>query len=210
MPALAAIPHSTEEIRTSPTRWLVLAVMSLGIFLILVDNTIVNTALPAISRDLSASTSTLQWVIDSYTLVLAGLLLLVASAMDLLDGALARLTDQASRFGAVLDSTSDRLAESVVLLGLLVLYFDDDSAVGVVLVFLVLVASFMVSYLRARGEGLGFRSDVGLMTRPERIIVLAIGMIVSQVLVALAIIFVLSTFTAGQRFHHLWRETTRS
>ena len=82
MPALAAIPHSAEEIRTSPTRWLVLAVMSLGIFLILVDNTIVNTALPAISRDLSASTSTLQWVIDSYTLVLAGLLLLGGTIGD--------------------------------------------------------------------------------------------------------------------------------
>jgi len=82
MPALAAIPHSAKEIRTSPMRWLVLAVMSLGIFLILVDNTIVNTALPAISRDLGASTSTLQWVIDSYTLVLAGLLLLGGSIGD--------------------------------------------------------------------------------------------------------------------------------
>ena len=138
----------------------------------------------------------------------AGLLLLVASTMDLLDGALARLTDRASRFGAVLDSTADRLAEAAILLGLLVLYFDDESAEGVVLVFLVLVASFMVSYLRARGEGLGLRSDVGLMTRPERVIVLAIGMVVNQVLIALAIILVLSTFTAGQRFRHLWRETT--
>lgn len=82
MPAVAAIPHSAEEIRTSPTRWLVLAVMSLGIFLILVDNTIVNTALPAISRDLGASTSTLQWVVDSYTLVLAGLLLLGGTIGD--------------------------------------------------------------------------------------------------------------------------------
>ena len=138
----------------------------------------------------------------------AGLLLLVASGMDMLDGALARLTNQESRFGAVLDSTSDRLAESVVLLGLLVLYFNDVSVEGVVLVFLVLVASFMVSYLRARGEGLGFRSNVGLMTRPERVIVLAMGMVLNQAFVALAIIFVLSTFTAGQRFRHLWRETT--
>ena len=82
MPALAAIPHSADEMKTSPMRWLVLAVMSLGIFLILVDNTIVNTALPAISRDLGASTSTLQWVIDSYTLVLAGLLLLGGTIGD--------------------------------------------------------------------------------------------------------------------------------
>lgn len=139
----------------------------------------------------------------------AGLLLLVASAMDLLDGALARLTDQVSRFGALLDSTFDRLAEAMILLGLLVLFFTNESTAGVLLVFLVLVASFMVSYLRARGEALGFRSDVGLMTRPERVIVLAIGMVVNQVLVALAIILLLSTFTAGQRFRHLWRETTK-
>ena len=138
----------------------------------------------------------------------AGLLLLVASAMDLLDGALARLTDQVSRFGALLDSTFDRLAEAIVLLGLLVLSFINESATGVLLVFLVLVASFMVSYLRARGEALGLRGDVGLMTRPERVIALAIGMIANQVLVALAIILLLSTFTAGQRFLHLWRETT--
>lgn len=71
-----------EDLRNSPKRWLVLAVMSLGIFLILVDNTIVNTALPAISRDLGASTSTLQWVVDSYTLVLAGLLLLGGTIGD--------------------------------------------------------------------------------------------------------------------------------
>ena len=140
----------------------------------------------------------------------AGLLLVAASALDMLDGALARLTGRESRFGALLDSTSDRLAEAAVLLGLVVLYLRDDSAVGVVLAFLVLVASFMVSYLRARGEGLGIRGDVGLMTRPERVIVLAIGLLANQVIAALAIILLFSMFTAGQRFHHVWRETRGS
>ena len=139
----------------------------------------------------------------------AGLVLLAASALDMLDGALARLTGQESRFGALLDSASDRLAEAAVLLGILVFYLNDDSTAEVVLAFLVLVASFMVSYLRARGEGLGIRSNVGIMTRPERVIVLAFGMVVDQVLAALAIILLLSVFTAGQRFHHLWRETRK-
>ena len=139
----------------------------------------------------------------------AGLVLLAASALDMLDGALARLTGQESRFGALLDSASDRLAEAAVLLGILVFYLNDDSTSEVVLAFLVLVASFMVSYLRARGEGLGIRSNVGIMTRPERVIVLAFGMVVDQVLAALAIILLLSVFTAGQRFHHLWRETRK-
>ena len=137
----------------------------------------------------------------------AGLLLLLASAVDMLDGALARLTGTESRFGALIDSVSDRLGEAAVLFGLLVLFFNDESATGVVLVFLAMVASFMVSYLRARGEGLGIRSDVGFMTRPERMVVLAVGMLVGHILVPLGIIVVLSTITAGQRLHHVWRQT---
>ena len=137
----------------------------------------------------------------------AGLLLLVASTLDLLDGALARLTGRESTFGALLDSLSDRLGEAAVLFGLLVLFFNDESATGVFLVSLTMVASFMVSYLRARGEGLGIRSDVGIMTRPERMVVLTVGMLVGHVLVPLGIILVLSTVTVGQRLHHLWRQT---
>ncbi len=137
----------------------------------------------------------------------AGLLLLVASALDMLDGALARLTGRESTFGALLDSVSDRLGEAAVLLGLLVLFYNDESSTGVALVSLTLVASFMVSYLRARGEGLGIRSDVGIMTRPERMVVLIVGMLVGHMLVPLGIILALSTVTVGQRLHHLWRQT---
>ena len=137
----------------------------------------------------------------------AGLLLLLASAVDMLDGALARLTGRESRFGALLDSVSDRLGEAAVLFGLLVLFFNDESTAGVVLVFLAMVASFMVSYLRARGEGLSIRSDVGIITRPERMVVLIVGMLVGHLLVPLGIIVTLSTVTVGQRLHHLWRQT---
>lgn len=139
--------------------------------------------------------------------LVAGILLLVAGAMDMLDGALARLTGTATKFGAVLDSASDRFAEAAVLLGLLLLYLRNDSDNSVTLVFLVLVTSFMVSYLRSRGEGLGIRSNVGLMQRPERVVVLAAGFMVDQVQIALGIILILSTFTIVQRFWHLWRET---
>jgi CDP-diacylglycerol--glycerol-3-phosphate 3-phosphatidyltransferase len=139
--------------------------------------------------------------------LIAGILLLVAGVMDMLDGALARLTGTATKFGAVLDSTSDRFAEAAVLLGLLLLYLRNDSDSEVTLVFLVLVTSFMVSYLRSRGEGLGIRSNVGLMQRPERVVVLAAGFMVDQVQIALGIILLLSTLTIVQRFWHLWKET---
>ena len=138
----------------------------------------------------------------------AGVVFLLASALDMLDGALARLTGQVSRFGAALDSVADRLAEALLLLGLLLYYLGEDNGAGVVLVFLALVASYMVSYLRARGEGLGITmKETGLVTRTERVIVLVVGLVVNQVLAALAIVLVLSVFASGQRMYHLWRCT---
>ncbi|MEK7778301.1 MAG: CDP-alcohol phosphatidyltransferase family protein, partial [Chloroflexota bacterium] len=98
-----------------------------------------------------------------------GLLLLVASALDMADGALARLQGGTTAVGALLDSTSDRISEAVVLLGLVVFYISPLSIPEVLLVFLALVGSFMVSYLRARGEGLGVDVKVGVITRTERV-----------------------------------------
>ena len=140
------------------------------------------------------------------TFLLAGLVFLLASILDMLDGALARLTDGGTRFGAVLDSVADRLSESLLLLGLVIFYLGDDYEAGVVLVFLVLVTSFMVSYVRARGEALGISMQgIGLVTRTERVIVLALGLITTLVTPALAIVLAMSAATAGQRMYHIWR-----
>ena len=84
-----------------------------------------------------------------------GIVLLASGVFDLFDGALARATGRASRFGALLDSVVDRVSEMVVLLGLLILYIQSSSAEGLVLVYLALAGSVLVSYLRARAEGLG-------------------------------------------------------
>ena len=139
--------------------------------------------------------------------LLAGLVLVLASTLDMLDGALARLTSRATRFGAVLDSFADRVAEALLLLGLLLFYLGEDSETGAVLVFLVLVTSYLVSYLRARGEGLGIpMHDTGLGTRTERVIVMVLGLLTGLVLVALSIVLALSLFTSGQRLFHLWRQ----
>ena len=138
----------------------------------------------------------------------AGLVFLLASALDMLDGALARMTNRVSRFGAALDSVVDRVAEALLLLGLLLFFLGRDNSVGVVLVFLVLVASYLVSYLRARGEGLSITmKETGLGTRTERVVVMVLGLLTYLVLAALAIVLVLSAFTSGQRLYHLWRNT---
>lgn len=133
----------------------------------------------------------------------AGWVVLVAGLFDTLDGALARHTKQVTRFGAILDSTLDRLAEAVLLLSILFLYAREGSILGILLVGITLLGSLMVSYIKARAESLDIECQVGLFTRPERVIVLALGLLLSQIdnvlIIALAIIAVFSFFTAGQR-----------
>ena len=136
-----------------------------------------------------------------------GIVLLASGVFDLFDGALARATGRESKFGALLDSVTDRVSEVVVLLGLLVFYLHRDSTEGVVLVYVALAGSIMVSYLRARSEGLGIESQVGIMTRPERVAALGVGVIVgywwvTAVLVVLGTIAALTIFTSVQRLFH--------
>ena len=144
-------------------------------------------------------------------LLIAGLVVLVAGFFDMLDGALARHINQTTHFGAVLDSTLDRLSEGVLLLGILALYAREPSITGVLLAGAALLGSPLVSYIRARGETLGLECQVGLFTRPERVVVLALGLLLSHfnyaLIIALAIIVVFSFITVGQRLVHLWRQT---
>ncbi len=139
-----------------------------------------------------------------------GVVLLASGVFDLFDGALARATGRESKFGALLDSVTDRVSEVVVLLGLLVFYLNGDSTEGAVLVYVALAGSIMVSYLRARSEGLGIECKVGIMTRPERVAALGLGVIVGHwwvtaVLIVLGAIAALTIFTSVQRLFHVSR-----
>ncbi|MEA2596956.1 MAG: CDP-diacylglycerol---glycerol-3-phosphate 3-phosphatidyltransferase [Thermomicrobiales bacterium] len=135
-----------------------------------------------------------------------GALLLLASAFDMLDGAVARATGTTSKFGGFLDSTLDRYSESVVFLGVLIfLLGTDDAKTGGILVFIATVGSLMISYARARAEGLGWRASVGLVARPERVILLAICLLIDRPLWALWALAVLTHLTAVTRILHVWR-----
>lgn len=147
-------------------------------------------------------------------LFIAGFVVLVAGFFDMLDGALARRTNQVTRFGAVLDSVLDRVSDAVPLLGILVFYlfFSDRSTVGILVVCLALIGSPLVSYIRARAEALGLECQVGLFTRAERVIVLAVGLWLSPfvnyaLIIALAVIAVFSFVTAGQRLIYVRQQT---
>lgn len=141
----------------------------------------------------------------------AGFVVLVGGFFDIIDGALARRTNRTTRFGAILDSTLDRAGEAVVLLGLLVFYTREQSTTGVVVVGVVWLMSLLVSYIRAKAEGMGLECEVGFFTRAERVILLALGLLLSQVgdalLIILAIIAALSFLTVIQRLRYVWRQT---
>jgi CDP-diacylglycerol--glycerol-3-phosphate 3-phosphatidyltransferase len=132
----------------------------------------------------------------------AGGLLLLAGIFDMLDGAVARATGRVTRFGGILDSVLDRYAEALVIGGLLV-WFTRSSAgtVPVLLCYAVIVGSILVSYVRARAEGAGLQLTQGFFARPERIIVLALGLLAERPIWALWLLAVATNLTVLQR---LW------
>jgi CDP-diacylglycerol--glycerol-3-phosphate 3-phosphatidyltransferase len=144
-------------------------------------------------------------------LSVGGAVFLIVNALDFLDGAVARAAGTAGAFGAFLDSVLDRYSEAVVFVGLIVWYSRAEDTFAVIVTALALAGSFMVSYCRARAEGLGLDCEVGLLQRPERIVVLGIGLMLTEythplVLVAVLIALALLTnVTAYQRMHHVDR-----
>jgi CDP-diacylglycerol--glycerol-3-phosphate 3-phosphatidyltransferase len=143
----------------------------------------------------------------------AAFVILAAGFFDMLDGSLARNTNQVTRFGGILDSTLDRLSEAALMVSILVVYGKDGSIPGIWITSIALVSSMMVSYIRSRAESAGIDCEVGIFTRPERIIVLAIGLLLSgfnnALLITLGIISLFSIITVVQRLLHAWKLTSK-
>jgi CDP-diacylglycerol--glycerol-3-phosphate 3-phosphatidyltransferase len=138
-----------------------------------------------------------------------GVIALVASVFDLLDGRVARLRGRETKFGAYLDSTMDRYSDMLLYLGLLVLYARLERTGLMVLVWVAAFGSFMTSYARARAESLIPRCPVGLMERPERIVLLIVGALFNRMVAVLWIIAILSNVTAVQRVVYTYVELKR-
>ncbi|MEW6409894.1 MAG: CDP-alcohol phosphatidyltransferase family protein [Nitrospirota bacterium] len=138
---------------------------------------------------------------------LAGILILLAGSFDLLDGILARNSGKTTRFGAFLDSVLDRYSDAALFGGLMVYYISNNSILYTLVTFGVMLGSFLISYTRARAEGLGIDCNIGLMERPERIILLSAGAITGLLEETLWILLVLTHITAIQRIYHAWKST---
>ena len=140
-------------------------------------------------------------------LFLGGILITAVALFDAVDGTLARIMGRTSRFGAFLDSTLDRLSEAVIFLGLFIYFVGQNQNLELILIYATVVGSLMVSYARARAEGIGVPLKEGLFTRFERVLLLIIGLVINQLTAALWVLAIFSNLTAIQRMYLVWRIT---
>jgi CDP-diacylglycerol--glycerol-3-phosphate 3-phosphatidyltransferase len=142
---------------------------------------------------------------QGYMLV-GGILILMMGPVDALDGTMARLRGMAGQFGAFVDSVTDRYSELVIFAGLLYYYMQQGDWIATMVVYAAAAGSVLVSYIRSRGQSLGWDTKVGILTRMERYLVLAPCLILNVPLVGLWIIAVLANITAVQRIIDVRRQ----
>ena len=158
--------------------------------------------------EMTGSTSIVGW---------SGAVILFAGLFDMMDGRLARIGNMSSMFGALWDSTLDRYSELFTLFGIAMYLILNSWVPGGVLTFLAMVGSVMVSYVRARAEGLGIECKVGLMQRPERVVLTSLGAILCGIfdnlwflVVPIVIIAILANITAFWRICHCYKVLNKS
>jgi phosphatidylglycerophosphate synthase len=142
----------------------------------------------------------------SYDLIIAGFVVLFGGAFDMLDGVVARANGKATKFGAFLDSTLDRYSDSLLIIGGACFFYGSGSGAGVLVSVGALVGSIVTSYARARAEGLGAECKVGILERPERVVLIALGCLTGLLLPAMIAICVLSHITVMQRIVHVYKQ----
>ena len=140
----------------------------------------------------------------SFDLLSGGILILVGALFDMLDGAVARTQNKMTRFGAFLDSVLDRYSDAFIFFAIAYNLWSNSNITGVIMCLGTLLASFMVSYSRARAEGIGEDCKYGIMERPERIILISLGAISGLIIPALWVLVVLTNFTVMQRIYYVW------
>ncbi len=139
-------------------------------------------------------------------LTAGGILVLLMGPVDALDGTMARLRGMAGNFGAFVDSVTDRYSELVIFAGLLYYFIQQNNQTAILLVYASAAGSVLVSYIRSRGQSLGWDTKVGILTRMERYLVLAPAIILNYPMVGLWIIAVFSNLTAVQRIIDIRRQ----
>jgi CDP-diacylglycerol--glycerol-3-phosphate 3-phosphatidyltransferase len=141
--------------------------------------------------------------------ITAGVVMIAAALFDMVDGRVARETQQVTLFGGFFDSVVDRYSDLVLLMGLLVYYASINRFPYIVLTAVVMTGSVMVSYTRARAENVIPKCKVGFLERPERVVLIIIGALFNRMAAVLWVIAVLSNLTVIHRMIYTWRECSR-
>jgi CDP-diacylglycerol---glycerol-3-phosphate 3-phosphatidyltransferase len=149
-------------------------------------------------------------LIASGQLMWGGIIALVTAPLDALDGTMARLRNEPSRYGGFVDSVSDRYSEFALYAGLLVYFNGAGTWRDALLVFFAAMGSILVSYVRAKAEALNYSAKMGLFTRVERYFVLIPGIILGYPHISLWILAILSNFTALQRFWYVRKQANEN
>ena len=140
---------------------------------------------------------------------LGGVFILIGGAFDMLDGMVARAKGKTSKFGAFLDSVLDRYSDAFIFLSLSYYLAANGDHTGSFVSLGVLVGAFLISYARARAEGLGESCHTGIMERPERIILVIFATLTGWLVPILWAMLILTHFTAIQRILHVWMATKK-
>jgi len=143
-------------------------------------------------------------------LTIGGIVILLMGPVDALDGTMARLRGMAGEFGAFVDSVTDRYSELIIMGGLLYYYVQSGDKLASILVFAAAAGSVLVSYVRSRGQSLGWDTKVGILTRMERYLVLCPALILNFPIIGLWIIAILANVTAVQRIYDVRRQAYAS
>lgn len=138
-------------------------------------------------------------------LLIGGVLILCGGFFDMLDGVIARVNMRATNFGAFLDSVLDRYSDAFVLLGFSWYFLKNNMITGIFLCFGTLIGALIISYAKARAEGLGEDCQTGLMERPERVLLMAFAALTGWVSLIMWIMLVLTHITVIQRIYHVWK-----
>lgn len=149
--------------------------------------------------------TTIAAITLSQNLFAGGMLILLGGLFDMFDGIVARSSGRTTDFGAFLDSVLDRYSDSFILLGFGWYFFKEGSAAGMALSAGTLTGTLIISYAKARAEGLGRSCHTGLLERPERILIMIFGALTGLVLPVMCILFVLTHVTVIQRIWHVWK-----
>ncbi|MGA1842029.1 MAG: CDP-alcohol phosphatidyltransferase family protein [bacterium] len=167
-----------------------------------------NKSIPTILSLIGLFLSLITGILFAFDFIrIGGIFILLAGLFDILDGVHARINGRTSSFGAFIDSTSDRYSDMFILSGLGILYAQKFALAYLVLTFITMIGFVMVSYTKARVESIISKCDVGIMERPERVIVLAIGALTLQINVCLWILAILTHFTVLQRIWYTYQNT---